>query len=252
MRWPQLLALFSAVPVLLCGAAGAVPTADVQLTENAKGLKLVTHERRTFSLAYEAAMAKFEAEQQAHPRRGGIVFTGSSSMVGWRSLATDMAPLPVVNHGFGGSTSAQLWWYADRAVLPLRPRVVVAYIGDNDLVQPSVTVGNYMKYIRLFRDAVWAADAHTRLVFIANKPSPARWQVWEKFQDANRRLQRMCSRDPRLAYADITPTLLDADGQVRPECFQKDRLHMKPEMYAEWTSVVRPIVERMWREARTD
>jgi len=240
------------LPILALGVAQAAPTAEVKLTENAKGVKLVTHERRTFSLSYEAAMERFEAEQHARPRRGGIVFTGSSSMGGWRSLAQDMAPLPVVNHGFGGSTSPQLWWYADRAILPLRPRLVVIYIGDNDLAQLSVTVGNYMKYVRLFRDEVWAHDRHVRLVFISSKPSPSRWQLWSKFQDANHRLQRMCSRDPRLAYVDISPTLLDAQGQVRPECFLPDRLHMKPALYGEWTKVVRPVVEQMWRQPTTD
>ncbi len=243
MRFAPALLVLS---ILLAGVANAAPTADVQITENSKGVKIVTHERRSFSLSYEGAMEKFEAAQREHPMVGGIVFTGSSSMVGWRSVVKDMAPLPVVNHGFGGSTSPQLWWYADRCILPLKPRVVVAYIGDNDLAQASVTTGNYMKYIRRLRDELWAADPAIRIVFISNKPSPSRWQHWAKYQDANRRLARMCSRDPRLAYVDISSTLLDAQGQPRPECFLKDRLHMQPEMYAEWTKLVRPVVERFW------
>ncbi|MCE5240628.1 hypothetical protein LLH23_19380 [bacterium] len=62
----------------------------------------------------------------------------------------------------------------------------------------------------------------------------------------------MCSRDPRLAYVDISPTLLDAQGQVRPECFLPDKLHLKAEMYAQWTKLVRPVVERLWGQITAD
>lgn len=221
----------------------------VEITEKAQGARVARHEGRVFALAYEAEMERFAREDAGDRRKGGIVFTGSSSIVGWKTLDRDMAPLPVVNRGFGGSTSPQLWWYADRAVLSRRPRVVVVYVGDNDLCQASVTVGNYMKYIRLFRDRLWEADARIRLVFLSNKPSPSRWAWWPKFQEANRRLERMCSRDPRLSFVDVSSPLLDARGQVRPELFLDDRLHLRPETYASWARVVRPVLERVWREA---
>lgn len=241
--------LVVALLLLVAVPGGAAPQAAVQTKVDAKGVTMVTHAGRTFALAYEADMKRFETADKADPRTGGLVFTGSSSMVGWKSLVSDMAPLPVVNRGFGGSTSPQVWWYADRAVLPRKPKVVVVYVGDNDLCQAGVSVGNYMRYIRLFRDLVWAASPRTRIVFISNKPSVARWQWWPKFQEANKRLARMCSRDPRLSYVDISSTLLDEKGQARPECFLPDKLHMKPELYAAWTKLVRPVVEQAWAEA---
>ncbi len=241
----------SLVLPLLAAAAGAAPS-GVELTPRPEGATVARHEGRVFSLAYEANMERFAGEDAADPRTGGIVFTGSSSIVGWRTVARDMAPLPVVNRGFGGSTSIQLWWYADRAVLARKPRVVVVYEGDNDLCQARVSVGNYMKYMRLFRDEVWAAAPETRLIFLSSKPSPSRWQWWPKFQEGNRRLERMCSRDPRLTYVDLSATLLDAEGQPRRELFLDDMLHIKPETYASWTQVVRPVVERVWREVNEE
>jgi lysophospholipase L1-like esterase len=240
------------IALLIQTAGGAAPSAAVQITDSGKGYQIVTHQGRAFGLTFEKEMARFAAADKADPRPGGIVFTGSSSMVLWQTVARDMAPLPAVNRGFGGSTSPQLWWYADRAVLARKPRLVVIYIGDNDLVQPSVGVGNYMKYVRLFRDEVWTQSPRTRLIFLSSKPSPSRWGAWPKYQDANRRLARMCSRDSRLTYVDISPTLLDDKGQVRPECFLPDMLHMKPGMYAEWTKVVRPVVERVWAEIQAE
>lgn len=243
----RLFALLIALFALHCCAALAVPKAEVTMADG-KDYKLVTHERRTFGLSYEKNMESFAKADAADLRRGGIVCTGSSSMVGWKTVQRDLAPLPVVNRAFGGSTSIQLWWYADRAVLPRQPRLVVVYIGDNDLVNDKVTVGNYMKYVRLFRDEVWAQSPKTRIAFLSSKPSPSRWHCWAKFQEANRRLARMCSRDPRLTYIDITPTLLDAQGQVIPDLFLPDRLHIKPETYARWTAVVKPVLSRLWAE----
>jgi lysophospholipase L1-like esterase len=240
--------LLTITACLLLAAACAARPEEAKITDSGKGYQIASHQRRAFGLSFEKNMESFAAADKADPRTGGIVFTGSSSMVAWKTVVRDMAPMPVVNRGFGGSTSAQLWWYADRAVLARKPRLVVIYIGDNDHVQASVTVGNYMKYVRLFRDRVWAADPRTRLIFLSSKPSPSRWAAWPKYQEANRRLARMCSRDPRLTYVDISPTLLDAQGQVRPELFLSDRLHLKPATYAAWTAVVRPVVERVWGE----
>ena len=233
-------------------AAFAAPNAEVKITDSGKGYQVVTHQRRAFGLNYEKEMENFAKADKADPRTGGIVFTGSSSMVLWRSVVADMAPLPVVNRGFGGSNSPQLWWYADRAVLPRKPRLVVVYIGDNDTVSPSVGVGNYMKYVRLFRDEVWAQSPRTRLIFLSIKPSRSRWSVWPKSQEANRRLARMCSRDPRLTYVDVSQTLLDAKGEPRAELYLSDELHMKPESYKAWTAVVRPVVERVWAEIQAE
>lgn len=233
--------------VLTC-AALAAPQAEVKFSDSPKGYKMVTHEGRTFGLAFEKNMENFATDDLTDPRRGLIVFTGSSTFTGWSTLKSDMAPLPVVNRGFGGSNSAQLWWYADRAVLPRQPKLIVVYIGDNDMPQESVTIENYMKYVRLFLARVWEQAPRTRLILVSNKPSPSRWKLWEKYQASNRALQELCAAEERLTYVDITPTLLDAQGQVRPECFKEDMLHLKAETYVEWTKVIKPVVERVWGE----
>ena len=52
--------------------------------------------------AWETSIRRFEAQDRADPPAPGlIVFTGSSSFTFWSTLAADMAPLPVLNRGFG-------------------------------------------------------------------------------------------------------------------------------------------------------
>jgi hypothetical protein len=65
--------------------------------------------------------------------RGGIVFSGSSSIRKWESLQTDMAPLPVVNRGFGGAIIKQVTHYTGKMIVPLYPKLVVFYCGENDI-----------------------------------------------------------------------------------------------------------------------
>jgi len=36
--------------------------------------------------------------------------------------------------------------------------------------------------------------------------------------------------------------MLDAEGDVRPELFMEDGLHMNAEGYAVWTDIIRPIL----------
>src|SRR5271165_5563318 len=83
---------------------------------------------------WEFQISAYEkADRKNPPKPGVIVFTGSSSIRFWESLASDMKPLEVINRGFGGSRVAQVNQYASRIVLPYQPRAVVLYAGDNDL-----------------------------------------------------------------------------------------------------------------------
>ncbi len=246
----MLRTLSAALLLLALVPPSALCEEPVIVTENGK--RIAVHEGRRFSLSFDANMEKFAAYDAAHPEPSGIVFVGSSSFVGWKTLERDMAPLPVINRAFGGSNSAQLWFYADRAVLARKPRIVVVYIGDNDMPPAAVTVDNYIKYVRLFIERVRGALPDTRFVFVSSKLSVARWNLRDKYRAANAALKALCEADPRLSYADITPTLLDATGTPRPDRFVADKLHIKPEVYADWTAIVRPVVERLWNSLQAE
>src|SRR6516165_8948100 len=87
---------------------------------------------------WEFQIRAFEkADQVRPPQPGAVLFVGSSSIRYWRTLERDMAPLPVLNRGFGGSHLDHVLHYAQRTVLPYRPRAVVLYAGENDLSWPS-------------------------------------------------------------------------------------------------------------------
>ena len=58
---------------------------------------------------------------------------GSSSIRLWK-LDTWFPKLSAVNRGFGGSEISDVNYFADRIVFRHKPRVIVFYAGDNDIV----------------------------------------------------------------------------------------------------------------------
>jgi len=67
------------------------------------------------------------------PYQPDTLFYGSSSIRLWESLYNDFATYKPVNLGFGGSTLAACVWFFDRLMMPLNPKRLVVYAGDNDL-----------------------------------------------------------------------------------------------------------------------
>jgi lysophospholipase L1-like esterase len=182
-----------------------------------------------------------QADRSTPPAPGGIVFVGSSSIVKWTSLKQDFPGLNVLNRGFGGSELNDSAFYAERLVVPLHPRVVVLYAGENDL-QAGKTVESVHEAFRLFCARVHSALPQARIVFISIKPSPSRMKIHGQVKAANQLIAQTCAADPRLVYADVHRLMLDAAGNPRPELFVKDQLHLNADGYALWTPVIAPLL----------
>jgi lysophospholipase L1-like esterase len=204
-------------------------------------------------IVWERAIRQFEKEdRRCPPPKGVIVFTGSSSIRFWKSLQEDMAPLPVVNRGFGGSQIHQVTHYADRIVLPYQPRAVVFYAGENDMAglffsrkrTPAEIRDAYEGFCRKIHTAL----PEVPIYYISTKPPKRRLRLWPAMQEANRLVREYCASDKRLHYIDIVPAMLDADGKPRRDVFKWDGIHLNEKGYEIWTSVVRPILVEAFLE----
>src|SRR5689334_10003543 len=83
---------------------------------------------------FENEIRAFEAADRTHPPpKDAILFTGSSSIRLWATLAQDFPKHAVLNRGFGGSHIAHARLYVDRIVIPYAPRAIVFYAGGNDI-----------------------------------------------------------------------------------------------------------------------
>jgi lysophospholipase L1-like esterase len=193
---------------------------------------------------WESSIRKFEAEDRIHPpHQGAILFVGSSSINFWHTLSADMAPLDVINRGFGGSQLAHVNYYATRIVLPYRPRAIVLYAGDNDLSWPwSKSPQTVLDDFKQFVTLVHASLPGTWIYYVSMKPSPTRWSHWPTEHLANQMIEEFTLTQDRVQFIDVTPAMLDAHGKVRRELFRWDGLHMNPRGYALWTTIIKPIL----------
>ena len=191
---------------------------------------------------FEAEIQAFEAADRATPPSpGGVVFVGSSSIENWTDVAADFPGTPVLNRGFGGSTMADVVHYMGRIVLPYRPRLVVLYAGDNDMVEgrtPERVLADYRAFVARLRSALPA----TRLAFVSIKPSPSRRAYLDRMRETNRRIRADIARDSLQTYVDVFTPMLDRKGQPRPELFEADSLHMTRAGYLLWRSLLATIV----------
>jgi lysophospholipase L1-like esterase len=168
----------------------------------------------------------------------------------WRTLAEDMAPARVLNRGFGGSKTGDVLAVFDRIVRPYAPSVIVYYCGDNDLgTQNTDWAGaaeGFFEFDRRAR-ALWP---EVKVLYIAIKPSLARWSNWESMAKANETVRMYCARTAGATYLDTATPMLGEDGRPDPALFMPDGLHLNEAGYRLWTGVVRrPVLKALGGDA---
>src|SRR6267143_62975 len=192
---------------------------------------------------WESTIKKFEdADKVTPPQQNAIVFIGASSIVRW-NLSDSFPELgpKAINRGFGGSLAADSTRYADRIVIPYKPRMVVFYAGDND-VEANHTPAQIAGDFTAFERKVHAALPDTEIVFISIKPSIRRFPWIEQIKGANALVREYCATHPHLTFVDIVPQMLGPDGKPRKELLVEDGLHMTPAGYKIWNDALRPVL----------
>ncbi len=171
-----------------------------------------------------------------------VLFVGSSSIRLWPTRES-FPELQVINRGFGGSKISEVNYYAERIVLPYKPRVIVFYAGDNDIAAGRSARQVFSDY-KAFTELVHVKLPQTRIIFVCIKPSRSRWALWPVMSEANAMVKEFCGKDGRLFYFDAASPLLDSEGLPKPEFFLSDKLHLNGEGYKAWSRLLRPVIEK--------
>ncbi len=197
---------------------------------------------------WEDDIAAFEAQDKAEaPPENALVFVGSSSIRLWSTLKEDMAPMPVIQRGFGGSKLGDAIHFADRIITPYAPRAVVVFSGTNDIAgdNPKSAEAVFDLY-KTFVATVHEQLPGTPIYFIAISPAKSRWAHRQIVADTNALVAAHAEANEGLFYIDTASALLDEDGESREDLFLEDKLHLNPDGYAVWTSIVRPALAGLY------
>lgn len=198
------------------------------------------------ALCYENDIAAFESSnaQKGDPQ-GGVVFLGSSTFTLWLSLVRafrDAVPgVPLFNRGFGGSKVSDSLFYWERVLLPLTPRAVFFYAGDNDL-EHGKSPQCVVEGTKALCERTWQSLPDTKFFLVSVKPSPARWHIFDLQTQTNELLRAYCADDGRLTFVDITTPMLNENGGIRPELYVADELHLSLAGYRIWREVFTPYL----------
>ena len=171
-----------------------------------------------------------------------IVFYGSSTIRLWPGLEKNRE---IVNRGFGGSTLEACVYYFERLVVPLHPRSLVVYAGDNDLGdgrRPEQVLG----WFKELAAKIEAGLPGVPFGYISVKPSPARVAILERIRLANRLIKEEIERHPSAYFIPVFDSMLDASGRPRPELFLSDGLHLGPAGYRLWEQLLGPYGNRIF------
>jgi GDSL-like Lipase/Acylhydrolase family len=198
-------------------------------------------------LVWEEAIHSLEAKTRGKYDPGqGVVFIGSSSIRLWDSLADDMSPMPVIQHGFGGAKLNDVVHYAERLVNAYQPRAVVVFAGTNDIEpaaskSPEVLLASYQAFVGKVR----ASQPALPIFYIGITPSPRRWSVWPIAQSTNRLIEAWSAADPNLHFIDTSDALLASNGEPDEDNYLFDGLHLSKRGYRIWREIIR---QRLWDE----
>jgi lysophospholipase L1-like esterase len=183
-----------------------------------------------------------EKYQNLEWEKGGIVFTGSSSIRLWKTLEQDFPKANIINTGFGGSQTHHLINHLDKLVLNFEPQKIFIYEGDND-INAGKPVRQILEEFYEIMEKVSAVLPEAQFYFISAKPSPSRWDKKGQYELFNEQLKKFAMNHPNANYIDIWGPMLTKDGKPKPELFIEDNLHMNAKGYAIWKKAVKPYLD---------
>lgn len=193
-------------------------------------------------------IAKFKEEKAL---KGGIVFTGSSSIRLWKTLKQDFPDLPVLNRGFGGSVANDLVVHFDTVVARHEPKLIVTYTGGNDLnakLSAREAFADYTKFLNKVHERL----PKTRVIVTSVKIAEKRITQIPQVHELNRMLKNWTQGKDWVRYLDCTSYLADEQGKPIRKYYIKDLLHLNPEGYAEWKKILDPVLREEWAKVSKD
>lgn len=185
-----------------------------------------------------------KADQENTPPKDAILLIGSSSFTKWTDVATYFPDKTVINRGFGGSRLTDLNYYAEDLLNPYQPKQIIIYCGENDFADNhKLKAKEVVKRFKTFYAKIREKFPTIEVDYISIKYSPSREKLWPQMKKANKRIACFMKKEPNAEFIDITKVMQDANGNVRKDLFVSDMLHITPEGYRLWTTVMNPYMK---------
>ncbi|WP_299176195.1 GDSL-type esterase/lipase family protein [uncultured Chryseobacterium sp.] len=183
-------------------------------------------------------------DQEHAPPKDAILLIGSSSFTKWTDVSDYFPDKTIINRGFGGSRLMDLNYYSEELLAPYQPKQIIIYCGENDLADnPNLKASEVVDRFKIFYNKIREKFPNIEVDYISIKYSPSRENLWPKMKEINKKIAGFMKKEANAEYIDITTVMQDANGKVRKDLFVEDMLHITPEGYRLWTSVMKPYMK---------
>lgn len=194
---------------------------------------------------FKEQIEAYEAADKANPPpQNAVLFAGASGIRLWTTLAQDFPEYTVINRGFGGSQISDNIFYAERIIIPCKPKLIIFQAGGNDInggKSPETVLADFKTFVALIRKKL----PETRIGYLSIQPAPARWEQREQQKEANRLIKAWIADQKNVDFINAYDQFLNSAGTPRTELFVKDNLHHNPQGYKLRTEIVTPYLHKV-------
>ena len=201
---------------------------------------------------YGDQVSEIAEKYDANTRKGEIIFYGASNFRLWTEMENDLAPYPLQNHGFGGSTDKMLVEYADTLLYPYEPKIVFFQTGSNDYVvetgSDAEKINKCMEYKTYMFDLFHEKLPEAEFVVMSGLLLPGRSEYTALTLEVNRRLAELCDDRDYMFFVDTESLTFDGEN-YRTELFIKDGIHLNHDGQLLWAeNYILPQLAVLWEE----
>ena len=198
-----------------------------------------------------STVREIAARSNPADHQGEILFYGASNFYFWYEMAKDLAPWPILNHGFGGSTDPDLVLFADELLYPYAPKLVFLQTGSNDYIlregSDADKIAACMAYKHEMLNQFRSHLPHTDFVFMSGLHLPGRKEYRALTQEINRQLSAWAQQEPHLHFVDADAMTLTGTA-YHDELFVEDMIHLNHEGQLRWAKdYILPMIETLMK-----
>ena len=191
---------------------------------------------------YETKAKKYEAkaleEESYH-----VMLAGSSSIEFWESSKEDLMPIVSYNHGIGGTTIEE--WdnkLNQRLVFPYKPKMVVYYVGINNVINSKQDAATIWNNLKNFFDHTHAALPDTKVQYIMMNLIPGYKTYFDTINSVNANVVEYQKSNTWLILINPGTALLKENGEPNAAYFRTDGLHLSYYGYVVWGDIIKQSI----------
>ena len=174
-----------------------------------------------------------------------LLFLGSSSIRLWETLAQDMAPYPVIQRGYGGAHLRDAIFFTDALLGDYQPAMIIGFIANDIKGDPQdESPAKVKRLFKFFLKQIRARHPETPFLWVEITPTKSRWAQWEEIKVVNQKIKAYCEKTPHLYFVETADAFLTKEGLPRTELFIEDQLHLNPQGYNLWSSIIKKEIEQ--------